>query len=269
MYNDFWYGHYNQLLSVLAQPQNLAEHRPAWQTSTDYGGEASRAVDGDLSPYFGDHSCSHTGQPPALWGVDLEQEADIYYVEVLNRAVGFGKYFAHTLNNDVFVVRHILNGPIEYPCTVKLVQSGSCIRWSLKPGGKYFVKSVKVNNEIYAFKSDFLCLMKHVSLIVSWNVSDDGHSAENFTNFSATVSNEAYPVSYDQLKQTTFSTCGQHDGRVPPALFGRVTCSPNPIRGRYVYITLPDTSPLVLCEVRVLGGEFGISRTHKLKTHLR
>ena len=78
---------------MLANPENLAEHRPAWQTSTDYGGEASRAVDGGLNPFFfSGHSCSHTGPPPVLWGVDLELEADIYYVDVLNRASGVGKY---------------------------------------------------------------------------------------------------------------------------------------------------------------------------------
>ena len=70
---------------------------------------------------------------------------------------------------------------------------------------------------------------------------------------------QIYPVTYDQLKQTTFSTCGQHDGRVPPAEFGRVTCSPNPARGRYVYISLPDANLLVLCEVRVFGGKFGMA----------
>ena len=83
---------YNQFLSALGQLLNLAEHRPPWQTSTAYEGEPSRAVDGGLNPFYVGRSCSHTGPPPVLWGVDLEQEADIYYVEVFNRAVGSSKY---------------------------------------------------------------------------------------------------------------------------------------------------------------------------------
>ena len=70
---------------------NLAEHQPAWQTSTGWGGDASRAVDGGLSSYFTDDSCSHTTAGEAVWGVRLESVSDIYYVEVLNRNQGDGQ----------------------------------------------------------------------------------------------------------------------------------------------------------------------------------
>ena len=72
-------------------PLNLAENQPTWQTSTLYGGESSRAVDGGLSTPYADGSCTHTGFPPVVWAVDLEEITDIYYVEVLNRAEGGGK----------------------------------------------------------------------------------------------------------------------------------------------------------------------------------
>ena len=124
---------------------------------------------------------------------------------------------------------------------------------------KILLRLLEVNNEIYGL---LIRLPPSHKTERFHCISDDGYFAEDFANFSVTVSNEAYPVTYDQLKQTTFSTCGQHDGRVPPAEFGRVTCSPNPARGRYVYISLPDANLLVLCEVRVCGGKFGISHGH-------
>ena len=67
---------------------NLAENRPTWQTSTDFNVEASKAVDGGLSGNYGHGSCTHTtsGHGHPIWAVDLGGVADIYYVEVLNRA---------------------------------------------------------------------------------------------------------------------------------------------------------------------------------------
>ena len=79
------------IATATEQLPNLAEHQPAWQTSTGYDAEASRCVDGDLSIQFASGSCSHTVYPSsvgAVWGVDLENVSDIYYVEVLNRDGG-------------------------------------------------------------------------------------------------------------------------------------------------------------------------------------
>ena len=76
------------------QLPNLAEHQPARQSSTYYGAYASLSVDGDLSTDFMSGSCSHTSHPAVereVWGVDLENVSDIYYVEVLNRENGNGQ----------------------------------------------------------------------------------------------------------------------------------------------------------------------------------
>ena len=74
-------------------PLNIANDQPTWQTSTLYGGNASNAVDGVLSTKFGDGSCTHTDlYGTAIWAVDLGGIADIYYVDVLNRAEGGGKW---------------------------------------------------------------------------------------------------------------------------------------------------------------------------------
>ena len=64
---------------------NLAENQPTWQTSTDYGGESSRAVDGGLSVMFAGGGCTRSGYGPVIWGVDLGGIGDIFYVEILNR----------------------------------------------------------------------------------------------------------------------------------------------------------------------------------------
>ena len=71
---------------------NLAENQPTWQTSIIHGGEASKAVDGGLSPKYFDGSCTQTAFGPAIWAVDLGGIADIHYVEVLNRAEGGCKW---------------------------------------------------------------------------------------------------------------------------------------------------------------------------------
>ena len=71
---------------------NIAENHTTWQSSTDHGGESSRAVDGGLSSLYGDESCTHTGGGHAIWGLDLGGIADIYYVEVLNRDGATGNW---------------------------------------------------------------------------------------------------------------------------------------------------------------------------------
>ena len=75
----------------MEMPLNIAKDQPTWQTSTLHGGDASRAVDGGLSTKYTDGSCTHTDYGPVVWAVDLGRIADIYYVEVLNRAEGGGK----------------------------------------------------------------------------------------------------------------------------------------------------------------------------------
>ena len=82
----------------------------------------------------------------------------------------------------------------------------------------------------------------------------DGFHANWLTDFLVTVSNTAFPVTYDQL--SSFTRCGQFSGYPPASQWGRVTCLPEPVRGRYVYVSIDDiTHCLVLCEVMVFGGK--------------
>jgi subtilisin family serine protease len=66
--------------------RNLALNKPATQSSTGYGGEASRAVDGNTDGNFNDASVTHTNDDAqAWWQVDLGEVESIGSVQVFNR----------------------------------------------------------------------------------------------------------------------------------------------------------------------------------------
>ena len=76
---------------AVAGLQNLALNKPAWQHGTHDGYNASRAVDGNANPDFEAGSCSHTDiNPYRTWGVDLQVQAWVAYVEVMRRAQHHG-----------------------------------------------------------------------------------------------------------------------------------------------------------------------------------
>jgi hypothetical protein len=66
---------------------NLALRKPAVQSSTGYGGDAGRAVDGNTDgSYFGANSVSHTNNGPnEWWQVDLGASYPIQVVRIWNR----------------------------------------------------------------------------------------------------------------------------------------------------------------------------------------
>jgi hypothetical protein len=65
---------------------NVAQGKPATQSSTQYDGEPSRAVDGNSNSAWGGGSCTHTNNGPTeWWQVDLEQSYDIQSVDIWHR----------------------------------------------------------------------------------------------------------------------------------------------------------------------------------------
>ncbi|ADG69043.1 protein of unknown function DUF1549 [Planctopirus limnophila DSM 3776] len=68
---------------------NLALHKPARQSSTDFGGAAERAVDGNTGGDFYQNSVTHTAvsQDP-WWEVDLQQVSEIDEIVLWNRTDG-------------------------------------------------------------------------------------------------------------------------------------------------------------------------------------
>ena len=96
-------------------------------------------------------------------------------------------------------------------------------------------------------------LISEISLY-DFPTADDYYQAHVLSDFLVTVSDTGFSVTYDQLSNS-FGRCGQYSGYPPASQWGRVTCSPEPVRGRYVYVSIDIPSHvLTLCEVRVFGG---------------
>ena len=91
-------------LSVAAvSGENIAAHKPASQSSIAYGGDASRAVDGNRDNDYGHHSVTHTDfQDHSWWKVDLEKEESVGTVRIYNR--GDGNVANRLSNFDVILL---------------------------------------------------------------------------------------------------------------------------------------------------------------------
>ena len=74
------------------------------------------------------------------------------------------------------------------------------------------------------------------------------------SNFIVIVTNISFPTTSTILTANATGRCGQYPGHPVEGTVGRVLCSPSPIKGRYVYITLPAVRYLMLCEVEVFMG---------------
>ncbi len=80
---------------------NLALKQRARQSSTGYGGDAARAVDGNTDGNFGNGSVTHTeGEKEGWWEVDLGQVQAITEVRLWNRTNGYGE----RLSNFILLV---------------------------------------------------------------------------------------------------------------------------------------------------------------------
>ena len=66
--------------------ENIAAHKSASQSSTAYGADASRAVDGNRDNDYGHRSVTHTNfQDHSWWKVDLAKEEGVGIVRIYNR----------------------------------------------------------------------------------------------------------------------------------------------------------------------------------------
>ena len=79
-------------VEVFVGDKNVAPAGKASQSSTDYRGEAKRAIDGNTSDRFGSNSVTHTDEnvDTPTWELDLGQEMPIDRVVLWNRGEGFG-----------------------------------------------------------------------------------------------------------------------------------------------------------------------------------
>jgi len=70
----------------IPEVHNVAVGRPAAQSSTGWGGVASRAVDGDINSVWGGKSCTHSAKNKNnFWSVELDQEEYVRAVVIYNR----------------------------------------------------------------------------------------------------------------------------------------------------------------------------------------
>ena len=72
--------------SIGDEEGNIALRGVASQSSTTFGGEASRAIDGNINGVFDRNSITHTGNDDnAWWALDLDQEYTIGEIVIYNR----------------------------------------------------------------------------------------------------------------------------------------------------------------------------------------
>ena len=83
--------------------ENIAAHKSASQSSIAYGGDASRAVDGNRDNAWNNRSVTHTDfQDHSWWKVDLEKEESVGTVRIYNR--GDGNVANRLSNFDVILL---------------------------------------------------------------------------------------------------------------------------------------------------------------------
>ena len=189
--------------------ENIAAHKPASQSSIAYGGEASRAVDGNRDNAWSHRSVTHTDfQDHSWWKVDLEKEESVGTVRIYNR--GDGDVAKRLSNFDVILLdkagnevtrQHIdsLNNQpiIDVQFTgvnaryVKVELNNSKTPLSLAEVEVYRTvkdKSATSNKSENRSKTDFTAELNHYLFDLNYDKTDiltrRGEALENYTNTS-------------------------------------------------------------------------------------
>ncbi|XP_033730134.1 fucolectin-1-like, partial [Pecten maximus] len=108
---------------------NIALNKPTSQSSSQAGGVAGRAVDGNLNPDYGAWSCSHTfyTDNKPWWQVDLGDIYSINYVSVQNRLTNADRLKDFTVEisetNDIWPNGNLKNSKLCYNYTEAHVPS--------------------------------------------------------------------------------------------------------------------------------------------------
>ena len=190
--------------------ENIAAHKPASQSSIAYGGEASRAVDGNRDNAWSHRSVTHTDfQDHSWWKVDLEKEESVGTVRIYNR--GDGDVANRLSNFDVIlldkagneVTRQHIDSLNNQP-TIDVQFSGINARYvkvelnnsktplSLAEVEVYRTvkdKSATSNKSENSSKTDFTAELNHYLFDLNYDKTDiltrRGEALENYTNTSA------------------------------------------------------------------------------------
>lgn len=189
--------------------ENIAAHKPASQSSIAYGGEASRAVDGNRDNAWSHRSVTHTDfQDHSWWKVDLEKEESVGTVRIYNR--GDGDVAKRLSNFDVILLdkagneltrQHIdsLNNQpmidVQFSGVnaryVKVELNNSKTPLSLAEVEVYRTvkdKSATSNKSENRSKTDFTAELNHYLFDLNYDKTDiltrRGEALENYTNTS-------------------------------------------------------------------------------------
>ena len=189
--------------------ENIAAHKPASQSSIAYGGDASRAVDGNRDNAWNNRSVTHTDfQDHSWWKVDLEKEESVGTVRIYNR--GDGNVANRLSNFDVILLdkdgkeaaRQHVDSLNNQP-TVDVQFSGVNARYvkvelnnsktplSLAEVEVYRTvkdKSATSNKSENRSKTDFTAELNHYLFDLNYDKTDiltrRGEALENYTNTS-------------------------------------------------------------------------------------
>ena len=189
--------------------ENIAAHKPASQSSIAYGGDASRAVDGNRDNAWNNRSVTHTDfQDHSWWKVDLEKEESVGTVRIYNR--GDGDVAKRLSNFDVIlldkagneVTRQHIDSLNNQP-TIDVQFSGVNARYvkvelnnsktplSLAEVEVYRTvkdKSATSNKSENRSKTDFTAELNHYLFDLNYDKTDiltrRGEALENYTNTS-------------------------------------------------------------------------------------
>ncbi len=104
-------------VEVYSNGRNVARQGKATQKNTEFGGDASRAIDGNTDPLYGHHGQTHSVQNTAdpWWEVDLGRDVPIEKIVVYNRGEGFSRrmdgYSLSVIDHQRQMVFEELNQP--------------------------------------------------------------------------------------------------------------------------------------------------------------
>lgn len=134
---------------------NVAQGRPASQSSTAAGGVAARAVDGNTNGNWGGASVTHTFvDDPAWWEVDLEEARTIDSIEIWNRTDCCGErlsnYYVLVSNSpnpqpgQGGIFEQFLTGQAGSPTSIPVNASGRYVRVQKLEAGLVSLAEVRV-----------------------------------------------------------------------------------------------------------------------------
>ena len=132
--------------------KNVAKGKTATQSSTAYGGVASRAVDGNTDGVFSDSSVTHTDSAAGSWWmVDLGSVYTIATIDIYNRTDGnmdrLGNYNVIILDQNKTQIwsNHQTAYPDPMTTVVAGAESGRYVKIQLADTGYLSLAEVQVN----------------------------------------------------------------------------------------------------------------------------